>query len=89
MAFIGQSHFAILPGASRDTWQRPGAVSDGGAPSAAAPRRRTAEIVHRRRASTAPADGEPGLELRRIDGNQVLVTRVTSDGPADTRRSRP
>ena len=77
---LGQSHFALLPGATTDTGGSGDDTDADALPGCS--RAASAEIVaamgrHR------TGGGEPGLELRRVEGNQVLVTRVVEGGPAD------
>ena len=76
---LGQSHFALLPDAAAEESPSTGDESAAGLPGCSAAA--SAEIfaaMERRRS----ADGDPGLELRLLDRDQVVVTRVVAGTPA-------
>ena len=81
---LGQSHFALLPERRRGPARRRAVTDDDGLPgcSAASQRRDL-----RGDGATPSADGEPGLELRLLDGDQVVVTRVVAGTARPPRRA--
>jgi carboxyl-terminal processing protease len=79
LARLGQSHFALLPDPATDD---PTSTSDedaGGLPGCSAASSAEIFAAMERRHS---GDGDPGLELRLLDRDQVVVTRVVAGTPA-------
>jgi carboxyl-terminal processing protease len=75
---LGQSHFGLLPDASADAGA-PGGENDESLPGCSSTASAAIFAAMDRRHS---ADGDPGLELRLLDREQVVVTRVVPDTPA-------
>jgi carboxyl-terminal processing protease len=75
---LGQSHFGLLPDASVDP-AAPGAEAEESLPGCSPAASAAILAAMERRHS---ADGDPGLELRLIDRDQVVVTRVAAGTPA-------
>ncbi len=78
VARLGQSHFALLPDAAADESTAAGDEADGLPGCSAAASAEIYAAMERRHS----ADGDPGLELRLLDRDEVVVTRVAAGTPA-------
>ena len=79
VARLGQSHFALLPDAAADESTATADDEATGLPGCSAAASAEIFAAMERRHS---ADGDPGLELRLLDRDEVVVTRVLAGTPA-------